>query len=149
MKIIKTALFESLSPDPGLGYGVAERDVSDAAGTGEDTDRYGEQGFLEVHVDWDDLMESHISNGYEVTLEMDAIDGIVFLDLYYTYDYIQSNPEKIKVTKATINLGKTKGDAKIGVNDEDLLYHLKEDFERDIIEDIGSDSVDFELRNRF
>ena len=149
MKIIKTSQYEALSPDLGLGHGATERDISDAAGTGESEDSYGEQGFLEVNVDWDDLMESHIGNGYDVTEEMDAINGMVFLDLYYTYDYIQSNLEKIKVTKAVITLGKSRGDAKIGINDEDLLYHLKEDFEDHIIKDISRDSVDFELRERY
>ncbi len=145
MKIIKTALFESLSPDSGLGYGATERDISDAAGTGENTDSYGEQGFLEVDVDWDKLMRSHLSNGYDVTKEMDAIDGVVSISMYYTYDYIQSVPEKIKVTKAVISIGRVK----VGINDEDLLYHLKEDFEDYIAKDIRRDSVDFELRNRF
>ncbi len=149
MKIIKTAQYESFSPDPGLGYGVTERDISDAAGTGGNTDRHNEQGFLEVDIDWGALMDSHISNGYDVTEEMDAIDGVVALNLYYTYDYIQSNPENIRVTKAVISLGKSRGNIKIGVNDEDLLYHLKEDFEEHIIKDIKDDSVDFELRNRY
>ncbi len=153
MKIIRTAEYERISPDLNLGYGITERDIDDDAGTGEGPAVHNQQGFLEMYVDWDALMESHISNGYEVTPEMDAIDGIVSVALHYTFcnfqdSMFENNYKSIKVTQAIITVG---GD-KIIVNeksgselDEDLLYRFKEDFEEQIEKDISVDGTSLEL----
>lgn len=144
MKIIKTAQYDALAPDPGLGYGVTERDIADTAGTGENTDRHNEQGFLKVNINWDTLMESHIGLGYWDTAAMAAIEGVVPVELYYKFDYKFDNfgeniPSNIEITQIIIFHGDKK--TIISNNDDmdvDLLYRFKEDFEDVIIKDIGS-----------
>lgn len=149
MKIIKTAGYDGISPDPGLGFGITERDIDDDAGTGEEPVIHNQQGFLEINVDWDALMESHISNGYDVTPEMDAIDGVVPVALYYTFcnsqdSMFENNYKNIKITQVIITVGggriivSDKSDSEL---DEDLLYRFKEDFEERIEKDINVDGT--------
>lgn len=153
MKIIKTAKYDRISPDPGLGFGITERDIDDDAGTGEEPVIHNQQGFLEINVDWDALMESHISNGYEVTPEMDAIDGVVPVALYYTFynsrnSMFENNYKNIKITQVIITVGGDKiivSDKSDSEFDEDLLYRFKEDFEERIEKDINVDGTNVGL----
>ena len=146
MKIIRTARYNNLPGDPSLPPGVTNRMIDENAGGGIGSDMYGQQGFFETVVNWDVLMESHLSLGYDVTPAMDAIDGEVSVALYYTFDYIQDDmsefsPTNIRVTQA--NLKTRTGN--VAVDDEDLLYRLKEDFEDQIINDIKRDASYLEL----
>ena len=147
MKIIRTARYNDLPGSPDFPPGVSQRDVDENARdiVGSD-DMYGQQGFFETNINWDALMESHLSLGYDVTPAMDAIDGEVEIEIYYTFDYIQDamygyTPTNIKVTQA--NLKTRMGN--VAVDDEDLLYRLKEDFEDKIRNDIKQDASHLEL----
>ena len=144
MKIIKTAQFEALAPDPGLGHGATEVDISDAAGTGMEIDSHDEQGHLNANVDWDALMESHLGLGYWDTNIMAEIEGVVPVELYYTFNYKFDNftgnvPSNIEITQIIVFYGNKKIVISKDSGDDmdiDLLYRFKEDFEDVIIKDI-------------
>ena len=149
MKIITTkkyAQLNSLPGDPGLPPGIDNRMIEENAGFEKDLDRRGEKGFLEINIDWDQLLSSHMDLGYDASPSMEAVSGNVPAKIDYTFDYVQgydgiSYPENIRITQAIIIFNNTK----INVDDEDLLYRLKEDYEDLIKEDIKRDVSDVDL----
>ena len=125
--------------------------ISENAGTGEDPNVYNQQGFLETSVDWDALMQSHLSLGYDYTLDMDMIQGVVPVEIYYTFDYVlgdlmKYSPTNINITQAIVSFNGQKIviSGKSG-EETDLLYRFKEDFEDVIVNDIQNDAANLEL----
>ena len=155
MKIITSQNYDGLAPDSRLGQMATEQDIANSAGPVEDPNKYKQQetykqqGFLKTDVDWDALMESHVGLGYWDTPSMAEIEGLVPVELYYSFDYnsgVFDNPmpSNIEVTQAIVSFGgkkiiisKESGE----VMDTDLLYRFKEDYGDIIAKDIQTDAA--------